>query len=111
MVCRLSAVVRIFSLFIHERVGNLSKYSSSFPDAANQYFGNVGECFIFYMICFWGARSSSVLIVEDCVVTSIYLVCSRVAELSNTFCTSKFPICKYGLQAFICSSYFQLIYT
>ena len=23
----------------------------------------------------------------------------------------KFPICKYGLQAFICSSYFQLIYT
>jgi hypothetical protein len=34
-----------------------------------------------------------------------------ISEKTNTFCTSKFPICKYGLQAFICSSYFQLIYT
>jgi hypothetical protein len=69
---------------------------------------------IWFVFC--GARSSSVLIVEDCVMTSIYLACSRyrsvagVTELSNIFCTSKFPICKYGLQVFICSSYFQLIY-
>ena len=40
-----------------------------------------------------------------------YRSVAGVTELSNTFCTSKFPICKYGLQAFICSSYFQLIYT
>ena len=35
-----------------------------------------------------------------------YRSVAGVTELSNTFCTSKFPICKYGLQAFICSSYF-----
>jgi hypothetical protein len=40
-----------------------------------------------------------------------YRSVSGVTELSSTFGTSKFPICKYGLQAFICSSYFQLIYT
>ena len=39
-----------------------------------------------------GARSSSVLIVEDCVVTSINLACSRVVSLTFTpylFCYKK----------------------
>ena len=41
----------------------------------------------------------------------LYRSVAGVTELSYTFCTCKFPICKYGLQAFICKSYFQLIYT
>ena len=47
---------------------------------------------------------------DECLYTR-YRSVAGVTELSNTCCTSKFPICKYGLQAFICSSYFQLIYT
>jgi hypothetical protein len=38
-----------------------------------------------WVVFFWGgARSSSVLIVGDCVVTSIYLACSRVVSLTFT---------------------------
>jgi hypothetical protein len=49
--------------------------------------------------------------IQDESLYTRYRSVAGVTELSNTFCTSKFPICKYGLQAFICSSYFQLIYT
>jgi hypothetical protein len=68
---------------------------------------------LFHLIYrYWNIRFFFARIFVHMWVTSklkAYTQDTEVTELSNTFCTSKFSICKYGLQAFICSSYFQLI--